>query len=305
MDIFEAKAIHPMLIKDQQQPFNSPDYLYELKLDGIRCIAYLNDDTDLRNKRDFSLISKFPELVDINKQVKTKCILDGELVALKNNKPDFYELQRRVILTDKFKIQQAYLTFPASFVAYDIIYYENKEIVDMPLIERKRILSEVVIENPRIAVSRYIEEYGIELFNLADAQKLEGVVAKKKNSRYQYDKRSKDWIKFKRIETDVHIICGYIKKDKKHPLNTLILGKMYGVNLKYSGSVSFGVRLSFLYEYKCKPIPFSPFDRHINNTWSNQINWIEPIFKCKIEYMPNSKNSLRQPVFKGIVGNRE
>lgn len=84
MDLFETKSIKPMLIKDMQEPFNSPDYIYELKLDGIRCIAYLNETaTDLRNKENDLLLPYYPELADIHVFTKGKCILDGELVIIK------------------------------------------------------------------------------------------------------------------------------------------------------------------------------------------------------------------------------
>ena len=144
MDLFDEKAIKPMLIKDMMNPFNLIDWIYELKLDGIRCIAYLNDfETDLRNKRNMNLLPRFPELEMIHKQVKNKCVLDGELIILKDGVPDFYELQRRTLLIDTFKIKLANNKYPASFVAYDIIYYNNEATTDLPLIERKKILQEV------------------------------------------------------------------------------------------------------------------------------------------------------------------
>jgi ATP-dependent DNA ligase len=300
MDIFDIKDIQPMLIKEQQTPYNDADMIYELKLDGIRCIAYLDDTvTDLRNKRGMPLIFRYPELMNINKQVNAKCILDGELVSLNfQGVPDFYQLQRRSILTDSFKIHQSSLMQPASFVAYDILYYKDKEIIDIPLMERKILLKETVTENGLIAVSRYIEEYGIELYNLADEKKLEGVVGKKKNSRYYYGKRSKDWVKFKRMANELMIIVGYcIRK----PMNSLILGQYSGDKLIYTGSVCFGVKLDFLSKYQCKTIPYSPFTLSFNKKEEFvKITWIEPKIVCSIQYMPNTKDSLRQPVFKGI-----
>jgi ATP-dependent DNA ligase len=190
---------------------------------------------------------------------------------------------------------------PASYVVYDIIYYKDKEIIDLPLMKRKEILSEVVIENPRIAVSRYIEECGIELYNLADQQKLEGVVAKKKESRYYYDKRSKDWVKFKRMHDREFLICGIIRKK---PMSSFLLGA-YNKNdkLVYCGSVSFGVKLDILRQYDFKRISYSPFTLKENNTIEGEtgiVQWLEPNYVCTTEYMPNTKDSLRQPVFKGI-----
>ena len=297
MDIFNQKAIQPMLIKEQLEPFNSDDWLYELKLDGIRCIAYLDEETDLRTKRDIKLLSKFPELSCIQKQAKERCILDGELIVFKNGVPDFYELQRRTIMTNKFKIQLAVSKSPATFVAYDILYYKNQEITSLPLLERKEILNSIIIENKLIAISRYIAYNGIELFNATVDQKLEGVVAKKKDSIYYYGKRTKDWVKFKRIDDDDFIICGLVRKK---PMNSLLLGKYKENRIVYQGSVSFGVRYDLLKEYNFKEQPYSPFGFSTSEESSGVVTWFEPKLVCSVKYMPNTKGSLRQPVFKGI-----
>jgi len=190
MDIFESKNIKPMLISEMTEPFNNPDWIYELKLDGIRCVAYLDRhtmETELRNKRNLRLLPKVPELTDICLNIKERCILDGELVILKNGVPDFFELQRRVLTSNSFKIQISSDKYPASFVAYDILYLKDRELIDLPLLERKAILSDTVIETPRLAVSRYIPEKGIELFEVAKSKNLEGVIAKKNDSRYYFE----------------------------------------------------------------------------------------------------------------------
>ncbi len=298
MDIFETKGIKPMLIKERQEPFNSPDFIYELKLDGIRCIAFLDkNSTDLRNRRDISLIRRFPELSHIYNQVTDKCILDGELVVLNNNGvPDFFEIQRRTILNDSFKIQLAEKQFPASFVAYDILYYINKEVMDLPLMVRKSLLQTCINENSRIAISRFVEKNGIELYQIASSKELEGVVAKKKNSLYWQDKRSKDWIKFKRMIDEDFVICGYIKK---HSMSVFILGQYSGNKLVYKGSVSLGVRLKILEQYNVQILPQSPFS-NAKIKENEIITWLNPTLVCTVEYMPNTKNSFRQPVFKGI-----
>lgn len=203
MDIFDEKGIKPMLINEANEAFDSPDYIYELKLDGIRCIAYLDkDSTDIRNKRDFKLLSKVPELSDIHKNIKSKCILDGELIVTKNGVPDFFEIQRRSLMSDPFKIQLAGKKYPASFIAYDILYLDGKLITDLTLLERKKMLADIVVESDKIAVSRYIENKGITLYELAKQQNLEGIVAKEKNSKYYMDSRTKNWIKIKFLKDD-------------------------------------------------------------------------------------------------------
>lgn len=298
MDIFEEKGIKPMLISEQKKAFDSPDWIYEVKLDGIRCIAYLDseDGTDLRNKRDKKLLPHVPELYDIHKQVKRKCILDGELFILNNGMTDFYEIQRRALMTDQFKIKLSAGKFPATFTAYDIIYDTDHLVMDLPLMERKDLLSDIIMENDRINVSRYIEENGIALFEAAKQQGLEGVVAKRKDSKYYFEKRTKDWIKFKVMETEDCIICGYIKKANN--MTSLILGQYDDQRLIYKGHVTLGVSLRNLKEYSIRIKDRSPFENPpIGNDGAV---WIEPELVCIVESMPTDKEKFRQPVFKGI-----
>ena len=111
-----------MLIAAQEEAFDDANWIYELKLDGIRALAYLDSGmADFRNKRNLKLNSRFPELEQVYKQVSGKCILDGEIVVLKNGVPDFYALQKRTLLTDKFRIELESARFPAAFVAFDCL----------------------------------------------------------------------------------------------------------------------------------------------------------------------------------------
>ena len=147
-----------------QEPFDDPEWIYELKLDGCRCIAYLEKDrVILRNKRNMELLPRFMELKDIYKQAKDRCILEGELVVMVGGVPDFYELQKRTMMTNRTKIELEATRLPASFVAYDILQVGDKVLLDTPLIERKQILQEMIRENERIAVSKYILEKGTQL----------------------------------------------------------------------------------------------------------------------------------------------
>lgn len=302
MDLFNGKSIKPMLIKDMQEPFNSPDYIYELKLDGIRCIAYLNETaTDLRNKRNDILLPRYPELSDIHVFTKGKCILDGELVILKNGVPDFFEVQRRSLMSDKFKIELAARQYPASYVAFDILYLNNRELTDLPLLRRKEILDEIINENAKLAISRYIAEHGIELFSIAKRQNLEGVVAKVKDSKYCFDKRTKEWIKFKYLADRDFVICGYIVKEKG--ITSLILGQYRNNELLYKGHVTFGVRSDFASEYKVKKITSSPF--RLTPSGNEEAVWLDPKLVCIVQYMPNEKGMLRQPVLKGIRDDKD
>ncbi|MBZ9635565.1 DNA ligase [Clostridium sp. FP1] len=299
MDFFESKGIKPMLIGEAQEAFDSLDYIYELKLDGHRCIAYLDKDfSDLRNKRDIKMLPKFPELLNINKQVKYRCILDGELIVIKDGKPDFPEIQRRSLLSNTFKIQLASSRLPASFTAFDILYYKDHSVIDLPLMKRKKLLEKVIIENERIAISRYIEEHGIEFYQLAKQNELEGIVAKRKYSKYYFDKKTKDWIKIKYLLDDDFVVCGYIFKE--NGAISIVLGQYLGKELVCKGHVTLGISTEDFKSIESMPrINAHPF-YELPSGNDNAI-WIKPGLVCIVKYMTKTANgSLRQPVFKGL-----
>ena len=297
MDLFEDKNISPMLIAETKDAFDSPDYIYEIKWDGIRCISYLDKNVDMRNKRNKLMVPLYPELSDLYKQVKTKCILDHELVVMKNGIPDFYEVQKRALMSNPFKIKLTSDRLPASIIAYDILYYKDKDITSLPLMERKKYLEDVVIENEFLAVSRYIEKNGIQLYELTKKKGLEGIVAKKKDSLYWPGKRNKDWIKCKVMSSDDCVVCGYIEKENN--MTSLILAQ-YNQNhdLVYKGHVTLGVSLRILNQHKYNVIDYSPFG-YVPKGNESAI-WMEPKLVCIVESMPTEKEGFRQPVFKGF-----
>ena len=302
MDIFESKSAKPMLIAEMQEPFDSPDYIYELKLDGERCVAYLDkDSTTLLNKRDFILNPRFPELNDIHKFVRDRCILDGEVAILIAGKPDFSEVKRRSVLSNKFKVEMALNKHPASFTAFDILYYKDKQVTDMLLMERKKLLSEVVKENERLSVSRYIEGKGIALYEAAAKQDLEGVVAKRKGSTYQMGKRTRDWIKFKNLKDDDYIVLGYIENGN----NTIsvILGQYRGDTIAYKGNVLLGKSREDFKIISMIPKIENPFQ---TLQGSESAHWIVPELVCTVQFMElTSGGGLRQPLYKCLRDDKD
>ncbi|SET85971.1 DNA ligase [Lacrimispora sphenoides] len=296
MDIFESRNVSPMLISEMVEPFDSPNFIYEIKWDGIRTLSFLDTNTDMRNKRNKLMIPIFPELESLYRQVKTKCIIDHELLVLKNGIPDFYEVQKRALMSNSFKIKLAADKYPASVIAYDILYYKDKDITMLPLMERKKYLTDVVIENDLISVSRFIENDGIKLFELVKEKGLEGTVAKRKDSLYWQGKRTKDWVKCKIMSTDDCVICGYIPKENN--MTSLVLGQYDDDLLVYKGHVTLGVSLRILKEHKYKVIDYSPFG--YVPPGNDDCVWLAPELVCIVESMPTEKEGFRQPVFKGI-----
>lgn len=296
-DIFETKNIKPMLLTEVQNPFDSQEFIFELKLDGIRSIIYIdNNSVEIRNKRNMRLNATYPELLSLHRQIKKRCILDGEIVIIKEGKPDFYELQRRSIMSNSLKIEIAMKKSPVSFTAFDILYIDHEEITDKILIERKEILQDIIIENERIAFTRYIPNDGISLYNVTVKEDLEGIVAKKKKSKYYLNKTTKDWMKIKNLKDDDFVVCGYI--EKQNNVISLILGAYDNGKIVGQGHVNFGVsRNDFEIIKRVNTIHEPLFEDEGNE---NAI-WIEPILVCTVKYMMKTESGgLRQPVYKGL-----
>ena len=301
MDLFDIKNIKPMLVGIESDPFDSDNHIFELKLDGIRCIAYLDNNTmELRTKRNLRVSGIYPELSNINKQVNARCILDGELIVMNHGRPDFDEVRRRTLMSNKLKIELAASQLAASFTAFDILYYENKQITDLPLMERKDLLEKTISENNKLSISRYIEDQGKAFYKLAELNELEGIVAKRKESRYYFDKRTKDWIKIKYYKDEDYVVCGYIRKTQG--MTSIVLGQYHDQELIYKGHVSLGVSGSNYKEVTKLPrLPDPPFSYFPFGSGKESAIWVSPELVCTVKYMPKSENdSTWQRVFKGI-----
>lgn len=298
-DLFREKNVRPMLIGAEGEAFDSSDYIFELKLDGERCIAYLNgDSTELINKRGQRMLPKTPELIGMHRHVSARCVLDGELAVIKDGRPDFFEIQRRSLMSNPFKIQLAASKYPACFTAFDILYMDGALVTDRPLMERKELLEGVVkSESEHFAVSRYIPEKGVSFYELARRQNLEGIVAKRLDSKYYFGKRTKDWIKIKNLKDDDFIVCGYILKEK-HVIS-LVLGQYRGGAIIYKGHVTLGVNGDAFHSISAvERREAAPFAAPPGN---ERAVWIAPRLVCTVKYMELTNNGgLRQPVFKGL-----
>ena len=299
-DLFDEKNISPMLLYETQ-PFDDKDYIYELKLDGIRCLAYIDaKSVNLRNKRNKDVTAIYPELAEMNKCVKKRVILDGELVVLdKDGKPDFYALQRRSLMADSFKIGLSARNAPVQFVAYDIKYFDGQDLTDKPLTERKAILSKAVKEGYNLSVSRYIEEMGTAFFEIAKAQELEGIVAKRKGGLYHIGKRTRDWLKIKVMQDEDLLVLGY-QPDEDGKVKDLILGYYDEEGkLQCRGKVYLGIS-----EEERRIIENFAMQNRIQKPWFGKYKnavWLKPQLVGTAHFMHETQSGgMRQPVWKGL-----
>ncbi len=232
------RTLKPMAAK-VSQPFDSPQFTYEIKWDGYRCLAFLDSTgTRLQSRKENSFNFLFPELLNLHQKVKTLgSVLDGELVAIRNGKPSFLQLQKRGLFRNEQRIKAAIINIPIIYVVFDLLYLNEEPLYYQPIEARRSALRDILIPDDQVIISDYIEEQGVKYFDSIVQLGLEVVVAKKKGSKYWPGKCVDYWCKFKNRRTDNFIICGYKGQET---IEELILGLYFNEKLMPVGRCRLG-----------------------------------------------------------------
>ncbi|WP_261510023.1 DNA ligase D [Chryseobacterium paludis] len=285
-----------MLAKSFEKAFDDKDWIFEIKWDGYRAIADVSNDTPLFYSRNgISFLDKFQKISRDFDSQKHKMILDGEIVAYdENGKPSFQLLQQ---IGDNPNLALVYQVF-------DLLWLNGHSTEDIPLLQRKELLKEALIETEVIKYCDHIPEKGIDFFNQMKKMKLEGMIAKKANSNYIENHRTTDWLKIKFTDTEEAIICGFTEpRGSRKGFGALILGKYSNGKLIYSGHTGTGFNkesLNQLHErLKKLIIKKSPFET-VPKT-NMPVTWIKPELVCEIKFSEITKDGIfRHPVFIAI-----
>lgn len=282
-----------MLARLSEEAFNNKDWIFEIKWDGYRAIADLSHESLLFYSRNgISFLSKFEKIAqDFTKQ-KHHMILDGEVVAYdEQGKPDFQLLQQ---IGDNPNTALVYQVF-------DLLWLNGHSTEGLPLIQRKELLKEALIETERIKYCDHIPEKGIEFFAEMKKMKLEGMIAKRADSLYIENSRSSDWLKIKFSNTEEVLICGFTEpRGSRESFGALILGKYIDGKITYCGHTGTGFNntsLKQLYQNLQKlVVKSSPFG--IIPKTNMPVTWTKPELVCEIKYSEITRDGIfRHPVF--------
>ena len=292
MNLFNDHSWTPMLLDEIKKPFNNPNYLFEVKFDGIRALVFASPKkVSIYNRHAVEITNLYPELQEIKNLVKKNTIFDGEIVLMKNGKPSFLNLQTRAHLKDNKKINYLSVKEPVVFMAFDLLY-EGCNLIDKPLIKRKELLSKYQ-ESLVFDKVFYIMNDGIRLYEEVKKLELEGIVAKEINSKYLINTRCDNWLKIKNWIEERFFIGGFIEKDSL-PTISLILGEFKEHKLYYVGKVVMAKKRSLYSKLKKQKNIKNPFI-----DYSEEANFVKPIYSCVIMYLERTNNNhLRQPIFK-------
>lgn len=208
--------VSPQLLEREDDPFFDSDegsnqFLNELKFDGHRAIySQVDKNITIYTRNGNPVTNRYPELVPL--PTSKDIILDGEIIVMDNGKPSFEKLMERFSCKNDHKVMYLMKEISVTYVVFDILMLNGESLMNLPLIQRKEILKNELEDTDHIVKIQYIEGNGEALFEAIKEQGLEGMVQKKKNSRYIPDRRTSDWVKVLNYTySDSIFVTGYRK----------------------------------------------------------------------------------------------
>ncbi len=287
-------------------PFDSEDYLFEIKWNGVRALAFFGAGVArLQGRKLTDSSERYPEILEALAGLGGEGILDGEIVVLdQEGRPDF----QRVLVREQTRGRRAALErsseHPAVFIAFDLLRWNGESLLHRPLVERRRLLSEVLADsgNP-IVESSYSIGRGKALFEEAKARGLEGIFAKRLESRYVPGARTGDWLKIKvRREVDA-VLVGLVRERGSKRVKSLVLGCHREGRLVWIGNAGSGIDHSTLKELETaleglRSKPPVGFEAEA----PGDIDWLLPKLVVRVQYTGLTREGrLWHPVFVGFV----
>jgi DNA ligase D-like protein (predicted ligase)/DNA ligase D-like protein (predicted 3'-phosphoesterase) len=293
----------PMLARSARRPFDDPDWVFEVKWDGVRAISYVSDTLSVRSRNNIELLGRFPELTEL----KTLCenvVLDGEIIVFRAGNADFQAAARRTQTSDPVDVERLAAKSPATYVVFDVLEVDGVTVIDQPLDRRLEILKARLQEGRHVTKSIPVEGRGVEFYEAAASRGLEGVIAKRKSSTYQPGARSSDWLKIKQVKSCDCVVFGYTPGEgaREHSFGALLLG-LYGDGAPvYVGRVGTGFTDQQLRETR------EALDKiRVDAPWFDEPDiprgavWVEPMLVAQIGYQALTEdNRLRAPRFQGF-----
>ena len=283
-------GISPMLCTLVKEPPDYPDYIYEIKWDGYRIISYVDGNRvrmDSRSALDYT--KKYPLVATALKNLKHKVVMDGEVVVFNDQGlPDF----------DALQLYNGHTT-SIHYCVFDILWLDGYNLMDLPLIERKAILQDLVKGNELIKFSESFDN-GPALYKQVVEMNLEGIVAKQMDSEYHEGERANAWLKIPTKKRQEFVIGGWAESDKNISFRSLLFGAYNDGNFEWIGRSGGGYKHSempgILQKLRKLEIKESPFNNKVLDTKGAKMHWVKPELVANFEFATWTKSGrIRKP----------
>lgn len=285
-------GITPMFASVAREPFDHPDWIYEVKWDGYRAVAEIRDGTvSLSSRNGVSFNKRFAPVAEALRRYGSDAVLDGEIVVVDDKGlPDFQLMQH-------YQAGRGHLLY----YVFDLLYFRGHDLTGLPLIRRKELLKRTLPSLPGIRFSDHVGTEGVLFFKAAREKGLEGIIAKHSQSTYEAGSRTRQWMKMKTKQTQEGVIAGFTEPggSRRH-FGSLVLGAYEGGKLISIGSVGSGFTAKDLQTIRERLDPLvqkgSPFSAHPGT--NVRVTWVRPELVCEVGLAGwTGDGSMRQPVF--------
>jgi bifunctional non-homologous end joining protein LigD len=302
------KNIEPMLATLVSDPVGEGDWLYEIKWDGYRALAYMNEGrVDIRSRNNKSFNEKFYPVHEALQQWNINALVDGEIVVLnEEGVPDFGDLQQWRSEADG----------QLAFYVFDVLWLQGNDVMNLPLEQRHQLLQAIIPPgNGIIKISEQFDTSGKEFFQLAERLGLEGIFAKRSTSTYSPGIRSKDWLKIKTEKRQEFVVGGYTKNENTSKFfSALLVGVFENGKFHFVTPVGTGFNtatqkeiIQRLKPYETKTCPFveepeyNKPSRFRPNPPKAAVTWVKPKLVAEVSFREETKDgAIRHPSFKGL-----
>jgi bifunctional non-homologous end joining protein LigD len=296
-----SARVAPMLATLIERPFSDPNWLFEIKWDGVRALAWITDgNLALRARSGNDITRQYPELASLPQWLHARrAILDGEIVALdERGHSNFERLQQRMHV--RAPAAKLVSDIPVTYYVFDLLYCDGYDLRDAPLLARKELLRRLLRPDGPVRFSDHQIEHGRELFDLAREKGLEGIVGKRSDSRYS-GARSASWVKIKATRALDAVVGGWTapRAGRAH-FGSLLLGLYEGNTLRFIGHVGSGfdekTQEAVAKELRGRQLAKCPFDKTPET--NEQAYWARPELVARVRYGEwTDERRLRHPVF--------
>jgi bifunctional non-homologous end joining protein LigD len=310
-------TIHPMLAESVDKPFDGAEWLFEIKWDGYRAVAFIHaGKVRLVSRNQNDLTARYPELKDLPKSVHaSEAILDGEVVALdEEGRASFSLMQQRTGFRPGGRRAAEKADVPVLYYAFDLLYLDGHDWRRVPLEERKAKLASLLTAGDAVRYSDHYPEQGKALFAMAHKKGLEGILAKKRQSIYE-ERRTREWLKIKIKHRQECVIGGFTEPEgSRAHFGSIVLGLYDGKGrLIHVGQAGSGFDQKSLEEVwgllKKIETKKNPFFGEVEAL--RKVSWVKPELVAEIEYAEWTKGAdggspkLRAPVFLGLRDDKD
>ena len=298
----------PTLATLTDKRFSDPQWIFERKLDGMRCLALRDGDrVRLLSRNRQPLNGTYPELVDaLTTQHTSRFVVDGEVVAFEGRRTSFARLQGRLGITDPEVARASRIRI--FYYLFDLLHLDGKSTTDVPLNWRKRLLRDAIAFDDPLRNTPHRIEDGLAAYQAACKRGDEGVIAKRADPTYG-GRRSRNWLKFKCVRDQEFVVGGYTSpKGSRVELGALLLGYHEGRDLVYAGKVGTGFDEATLHSLHERLSPIEqdapPFTRGLVR--ENGAHWVRPELVAQIGFTEWTRDDkLRHPRYLGLRTDKE